>query len=64
VKIIPDDVATALKREFGYVPNEYDGENWTVYRDHTLIVCHPERRPRVYKRGCNGDYYEFEPNWP
>ena len=58
------DCATALKREFGYVPNEKDGEKWCVYQDHSLIIVHPERRPRIYKRGCGGLYYEIEPNYP
>jgi hypothetical protein len=56
-----EEVATALRREFGYVPDEDDGEKWTVYEDYTLIVIHPYRRPRLYKRGCGGSYYEIEP---
>lgn len=59
-----DEVKQALRREFGYVPDESGGENWTVFRDHSLIVIHPERRPRIYKRGCGGTYYEFEPVFP
>ena len=55
-------VETDLRRVFGYVPDERGGENWTVYQDHTLIVIHPERRPRLYKRGCGGTYYEIEPD--
>lgn len=53
----------ALRREFGYAPNEADGESWTVYQDRCLIVIHPERRPRIYRRGAFGptDYWEIEP---
>jgi hypothetical protein len=57
-------VAEALRREFGYCPDERNGEVWTVFQGHTLIVIHPERRPRMYKRGCGGIYYEIEPNFP
>ncbi len=56
-----DATSVDLKREFGYVPDEKNGEKWTVYRDHTLIVIHPERRPRLYTRGCYGTYSEIEP---
>jgi len=55
------EVMAALQRAFGYQPNERDGEKWVVYRDHTLIVCHPERRPRLFERGCAGRYTEIEP---
>lgn len=56
-----DECAEALKREFGYVPNEEAGEKWVVYQDRALIVVHPERRPRIYRRGYYGDFYEIEP---
>lgn len=58
------DIAAALRREFGYVPDETHGEKWTVYQDHSLVVIHPERRPRIYKRGCRGSFYEIEPVFP
>ena len=61
---LTQEVRDALRREFGYVPDEGDGEKWIVYQDHTLIVIHPERRPRLYKRGCGGSFYEIEPNFP
>jgi len=53
-------VRDSLLKAFGYAPIEEDGERWCVFRDN-LIVIHPNRRPRVYRRGCHGDYYEFEP---
>ena len=56
-----DDVAAALRRDFGYVPQSDDGEKWTVYQDRTLIVIHPHRQPRLYRYGCGGSYYEIEP---
>ena len=58
------DVAESLGREFGYVPDERNGEKWTVYQDHSLIVVHPHRRPRIYKRGGSGSCYEIEPIFP
>jgi len=54
----------SLRQEFGYRPNEAMGERWIVYQGHSLIVIHPEQRPRIYKRGCGGVYYEIEPNFP
>jgi hypothetical protein len=62
--VIDVSIANDLRRDFGYVPREEEGEQWCVYQDHTLIVVHPERRPRMYKRGCGGVYYEIEPNFP
>lgn len=59
-----DDVKEGLMREFGYVPDERGGEKWAVYQNHTLIVIHPERRPRLYERGCCGSYCEIEPAFP
>ncbi len=56
-----DECAAALKREFGYVPEEERGEKWVVYQERALIVVHPERRPRIYRRGGNGVPYEIEP---
>ncbi len=53
-----------LRRTFGYVPDERMGEKWCVYQDHSLIIVHPEYPPKVYKRGCNGVYYEIEPTFP
>lgn len=54
----------SLKLEFGHRPDEKMGERWIVYQGHSLIVIHPERRPRIYKRGCGGTYYEIEPAFP
>jgi hypothetical protein len=57
-----EECSSALKREFGYLPDEAGGEKWVVYQDRSLIVVHPDRRPRIYPRhgtGCN--YYEIEP---
>lgn len=62
--MITSEVQEALKRDFGYVPNERDGERWVVYLDRMLVVCHPERTPRVYDMGCNGSYYELHPEFP
>ncbi len=58
-----EETKVALRRVFGYCPDEEDGEKWTVFQDRALIVIHPERRPRLYRRGsCNAnDYYEIEP---
>lgn len=52
----------SLQRTFGYSPDERGGEKWVVYQDN-LIVIHPERRPRIYKPGCAGVYYELEPTF-
>lgn len=57
-------VMDSLYETFGYRPDEQSGENWTVFQDHSLIVIHPERRPRIYKRGCSGLFYEIEPDFP
>lgn len=57
-----DKIRESLRREFGYVPDEKAGEQWVVYQDHTLIVIHYERRPRLYERGCGGVYVEIEPD--
>ncbi len=58
-----NEVADALRKEFGYAPQENDGEKWVIYRDCMLIVAHPERRPRIYRRGGSGvhDYTEIDP---
>ena len=58
-----EDCAKALRREFNYVPDEEGGERWVVYQDRRLIVIHPERRIRAYRRHGSGpnDYYEIEP---
>lgn len=58
---IPHEVEEALRREFGYVPNENEGEKWCVYQDQCLIVIHEYRNPRLYRRGCGGVYYEIDP---
>ena len=58
------NVLDSLEREFGYRPNEKGGEEWCVYQNHSLIVIHPERRPRIFKRGCGGNFYEIEPIFP
>lgn len=50
--------AADLKREFGYDVDPDDA--WKVF-DGRLIVIHPARRPRVYRRGCAGIYYEMDP---
>lgn len=59
--LLPEAVANDLRRVFGYVPDEKGGEKWTVYQDRVLIVIHPVRKPRLYKRGCSGVYYEIDP---
>lgn len=56
-----EECAASLRHAFGYVPDEEGGEVWTVFRDRTLIVAHPERRPRFYRHGCGGSFYEVEP---
>lgn len=61
---IPQEVRTALLDAFGYVPDERGGEKRCVYQDHSLIVVHPERIPRIYKRGCGGLFYEIVPDFP
>lgn len=60
-KDLDEPVAQALEREFGYVPDEESGEKWAFYGNHSLIVIHHDRKPRIYKRGCGGKYYEIEP---
>jgi len=62
-RTMPDEVAADLRRVFGYVPDERGGERWTVYRDHTLIVIHPERRARFFRRGRGGVPVEVEPDF-
>lgn len=59
--LLDENVADALRRTFGYAPDEANGERWVVYEDR-LLVIHPERRPRVYRRGWTGpnDFYEIE----
>jgi hypothetical protein len=52
---------TALRQTFGYVPDEADGEAWTVYQERMLIVIHPNRRPRLYEEFSGGRYVEIEP---
>jgi hypothetical protein len=65
VSEMSQECAAALKTAFGYVPDEGRGEKWVVYQDRALIVVHPERRPRIYKRHAAGehDFYEIEPLW-
>lgn len=55
-----EKIKAHLLREFGYVLDETSGDQWTTYNDH-LIVIAPERRPRVYRKGCGGTFYEMEP---
>jgi hypothetical protein len=50
------DVAAEMRKTFGRVPDERGGERWAIYQNYTLIVIHPEHRPRLYKRGCGGKY--------
>lgn len=57
------EVKAALKRLFGYIPNEDDGEKWVVFQSRTLIVVHPERRPRLYRQDGGGVYVEIDPLW-
>lgn len=61
-------IMQSLQSEFGYTPDEKNGENWTVcqgYHGHlNLVVVHPERRPRIYKHGCAGIFYEIELDGP
>lgn len=59
-----EKMMASLERDFGHRPDEAGGEKWVVYQDHSLIICHPDRRPRIYKRGCAGSYYEIEPIFP
>ena len=59
--MIGRQTAEHLRQEFGYVPNEHGGEDWTIFQNRVLIVIHPERRPRLYGRGCGGAYSEFDP---
>lgn len=54
------DTATSLRNIFGYIPDEAAGEQWTVYRNHTLIVVHPDRLPRIYEHGCAGSFIEID----
>jgi hypothetical protein len=57
------ETLSALDREFGCRPDEANGERWAIYNRH-LIVIHPDRRPRIFKPGCGGSYYELEPTFP
>lgn len=61
------DTAQSLWGAFGYIPNEAEGEQWTIYQSNSLIVVHADRKPRIYRRGCGGSYCEVDPNfgaWP
>lgn len=53
----------AIKQDFGFIPREEDGEQWVVYQGKVLIVIHPERKPRLYrKRESDPQHYlEIEP---
>lgn len=53
--------AAALRREFGYVPNDRRGERWVVYQGAVLIVTHPDDRPKLYYRDGSGSPVEIEP---
>lgn len=58
------DAQRAMRDTFGYVPNEADGERYTVYTDGkypVLIVIHPARKPRLYYQHGRGVYIEFDP---
>lgn len=57
-----NSVLDDLQKTFGYRPNEDDGEKWVVYRDHSLIVTHHDRRPIIFMRG--GVSYQIEPELP
>lgn len=56
----PFEVLQGLKRDFGYCPDE-TREKWVIFRDNSLIVVDPDRRPRIYRRGGNGVPVEIEP---
>lgn len=57
-------IGRALQAEFGYQPREGEGEVWSVWGDgRALIVLHPTRLIRVYRRGCNGIYFEIDPHY-
>lgn len=58
-----EECAAALLGEFKYIPDEDGGEKWIVYHDEVLIVLHPARLIRCYKRGATDsqDYYEIDP---
>jgi hypothetical protein len=55
------ELLDSIEKTFQYRPNEAGGERWVVFQDHTLVVIHPERRPRFYKRNHGGVPYEVEP---
>jgi len=57
-------VGRALQAEFGYQPREGEGEVWSVWGDgRALIVVHPDRLIRVYRRGRGGMYFEIDPSF-
>lgn len=62
--LLDEATRMALRKEFGYVPDDRGGEVWCVYQNRALIVLHPERRPRIYGRSSSGVPYEFEPSFP
>lgn len=53
----------ALEREFGYRPDEDHGEQWAIFNDDLIVINH-DRRPRIFKPGCGGSFYELEPTFP
>lgn len=59
-KSLDEIVAPILQKDFGYVKND-PREQWVVFKYRHLIVIHPKNRPRIYKKGCRGSYYEIEP---
>lgn len=47
----------SLKDEFGYIPDERNGERWWIDDEgRYMFVGHPSREIRIYRRGCGGRY--------
>ena len=57
-----NEVASALQRTFGYVPDEEAGEKWVIYRDHVMVVIHHREKPKIFPEGCRGNFHEIEPD--
>jgi hypothetical protein len=46
---------------FGYRQHKEDErDKWVIYNNF-LIVINPECKPKIYKYGCQGQYYEIDP---
>lgn len=55
--VVDKEAWRLLRSTYGYIPSE--GEHVAMFRG-CLLVAHPDRPPRLYKRGCDGAYSEIK----